>query len=221
VTIRVVLADDHPLVRAGIRAILSAEQDLEVVGEAASGDEARRLTLDLKPDVLLLDLSMPGPPPRETVLYLRDRCPEAKVLMLTAYDDDAYVRGAIAAGVAGYILKDEMPEAVVRAIRTVVRGDTWLSESLLRTLAQASDGRPRDGGGPHLSKRELQVMRLVVAGRTDREIGRELGMAERTVRYALRSVYDKLGVDGRVEAAVRLSNLGLVDERGEGAVDAE
>ncbi len=210
--IRVVLADDHPLVRAGIRAILSAEEDLEVVGEAANAEDARLLTVERNPDVLLLDLSMPGPPPTDTVVYLRKRAPQTRVLILTAYDDDTYVRELISAGVAGYVLKDEMPEAMVRAIRTVIRGDTWLSGSLVRALAQGMQESVQDESGPRLSKREREVMRLVVSGKTDREIGRELGLAERTVRYALRSVYDKLGVDSRVEAAVRLSGLGLLDD---------
>jgi DNA-binding NarL/FixJ family response regulator len=205
--IRVLLADDHPLVRAGIRTILSGEPDLELVGEAADGDEARRLTLEIGPDVLVLDLSMPGPTAHDTVLYLRKHCPLTRVLILTAYDDEAYVRALVAAGVAGYVLKDEMPETIVRALRTVWKGDTWLSGALVQKLVRPGEASIVEA--PRFSRREVQILRLVLAGKTDRDIGRELGLAERTVRYALRSVYDKLGVDSRVEAAVRAAQLGL------------
>lgn len=210
--IRVLLADDHPLVRAGIRATLCGEPDLIFVGEAANGIEARSLSEELEPDVLLLDLSMPGPPAVETVTYLRERCPNTKVLILTAYDDDAYVRGLIKAGVAGYILKDEVPEAVVRALHSVRDGGTWFSRPLMQRLAKtpsfASD-TTEEGDEPQLTGREVQILLLLVEGQTDREIGQALNVAERTVRYCLRNIYDKLGVSNRTEAAFRASQLGL------------
>ncbi len=106
-----------------------------MVGEAADGYEAQRLSRELEPDVLLLDLNMPGPSAFETVAYLHEHCPQVKVVMPAAYDDDTYVHGLVAAGVAGYVLKDEIEEAVVRAIRTVTQGDTWFSRSVVEKLA--------------------------------------------------------------------------------------
>jgi len=217
--IRVLLADDHPLVRAGIRATLCSEPDLIFVGEAADGYEARRLAEELRPDVLLLDLSMPGPPAVETVTYLRQHCPDVKVLVLTAYDDDAYVRGLVSAGVAGYVLKDEVPEAVVRALHSVMQGDTWFSRSLMQRLSQnpASDAdASSEEGESLLTGRELQILQLLVAGKTDREIGQALSLSERTVRYCLRNIYDKLRVSNRIEAACRASQLGVGNQGAQG-----
>ena len=206
-TARVVIADDHPLVRAGIRTALSSEGTLTIVGEATDAQEARALCLELKPDVLLLDLSMPGPSAKETVLYLREHCPETKVVMLTAYDDDAYVRGLVAAGVAGYVLKDEVPETVTRALHTVMGGDTWFSSSVAERLIREKVSGPYLAGSRELTPREVQILRLLVRGKTDREIGEELALSERTVRHHLRRVYDKLGVNTRVEATARAVKL--------------
>lgn len=206
--IRVVLADDHPLVRAGVSATLVGEEGIEVVGEAENGNQAQQLCLDLQPDVLVLDLQMPGPQARDTVAYVKEHCPKLKVLVLTAYDDDAYVSGLVASGVAGYVLKDEVPEAIVRAVHSVVQGDRWYSDTIVRKLAQQKLQPTRSDVSP-LTDRELQIAGLLVAGLTDREIGAELHVAERTVRMHLRNVYDKLAVNTRVGAAVRVTQLGL------------
>ena len=211
-TIRVLVADDHPLMRTGICATLTAEPDMMLVGEAADGDEAQRLCQECNPDVLLLDLNMPGPSAFETVAFLREHCPQVKVVMLTAYDDDVYVRGLVAAGVAGYVLKDEIEEAVVRAIRTVMQGDTWFSRSVVEKLAQQANGEAPPSAKPTLTERESRVLQLLVAGKTDQQIGQELDVAERTVRRHLRNIYDKLRVNSRVEAATQAVRLGLVEE---------
>ena len=132
--------------------------------------------------------------------------------MLTAYDDDAYVHGLVAAGVAGYVLKDEIEEAVVRAIRTVMQGDAWFSRPVVKKLARPAPSEAPPSAKPALTERELRVLQLLVAGKTDQQIGQELSIAERTVRYCLRNLYDKLGVDTRVEAVAQAVRLGLVQE---------
>jgi DNA-binding NarL/FixJ family response regulator len=195
--------------RAGIRATLAAEPDLALVGEAADGAEAQRLCRELEPDVLLLDLNMPGPSAFETVAFLREHCPQVKVVMLTAYDDDAYVHGLVAAGVAGYVLKDEIEEAVVRAIHTVMQGDTWFSRSVVEKLARPATREAPPVEKPALTKRELEVLKLVAKGYTNIQIGETLSISERTVRFHLQNIGDKIGVCSRVEAAVWAGQHGV------------
>ncbi len=209
-TIRVLLADDHPLVRAGLRAALAPEDDITLAGEAADGHETQRLAGDLQPDVLLLDVSMPGPPAVETVAFLRAECPGTKVLVVTAYKDPALVRGLLAAGARGYVLKDEPNAAVVHAIRVVAQGGSWVSRPVIEGLVQPETDEATGVVAPALTGQETAVMQLMVAGKADAEIGRALQISERTARRHLRSIYDKLHVDTRVEAAVRAVQLGLV-----------
>lgn len=211
--IRVMLADDHPLVRAGLRAALASEDDISLVGEAADGHETERLARELQPDVLLLDVSMPGPPAVETVAFLQAQCPGTKVLVVTAYQNPALVRGLLAAGVAGYVLKDEPNAAVVNAIRVVAEGGSWVSRPVMETLVQPSSSGGTQPPSPALTGQEAAVLRLMVAGKADVEIGHALHISERTVRRHLRGVYDKLHVDTRVEAAVRAVQLGLVEKQ--------
>src|ERR687885_2099883 len=183
--IRVLLADDHPLIRAGIRTILTAEPDVRLVGEAIDGTDAQHLCRTLQPDVLLLDLNMPGPSPAETVAVLRTECPAVHVLVLTAHDDDAYVRALVAAGVDGYVLKDDATEAVVRAIHTVMQGDTWFSRLVMDKLVQVGTRGDVPSKNPALTMREIQVLRLVVEGKTNQEIARALGISVKTVEKHL------------------------------------
>jgi len=164
------------------------------------------------PDVLLLDLNMPGPTAFETVAYLREHCPQVKVVMLTAYDDDTYVHGLVAVGVAGYVLKDEIEEAVVRAIHTVMQGDTWFSRSVVEKLAQLANGEAPPVEKPALTKRELEVLKLVAQGYRNQRIAEELCISERTVRSHLRNIYDKIGVQSRTEAALWAMRQGLSGE---------
>jgi len=205
--IRVVLADDHPVVRAGLRLTLTAEPDIVLAGEATSGDEARRLARELQPDVLLLDLSMPGPPAAETVVYLRERWPALRVLVLTAYDDDTYVRGLVAAGVAGYVLKDETAETLIQAIRSIVRGGAWFSQRVIDKFMHP--GQPAPPAAPELTDRERQLLGLLTEGRDNARIAEALYLSEQTVRNYLSRLYTKLGVHTRTEAVIWARDHGL------------
>lgn len=208
--IRVLLADDHPVVLQGISHILSNEEDLLLVGEAVDGYEVQRLCQEYQPDVLLLDLSMPGPSSFDTVAYLRRHCPETKVLILTAYDEDAYVRGLTATGIAGYMLKDEAVEKVVRAIRAVARGDTWFSRPVVVKLAQASLREINMTRLHVLSDRERQILTLLAQGWNNKCIADELNLAEQTVRNGVSRIYAKLEIETRSEAIVLARECGLV-----------
>ena len=197
--IRVLLADDHPVVRAGLRATLAAP-GLAVVGEAASGDEVPARCREARPDVVLLDLQMPGPPPTAVVAALRAACPEARVLVLTGHDEDAYVQELLAVGVAGYVLKDEAPEALVDAVRGVAHGGSWLSRSVVERLVQT--GRSGGRAGPVLTARERQLLALVAQGWDNARLAATLHLSEQTVRSYLSRLYAKLGVRTRAEAIV-------------------
>jgi DNA-binding NarL/FixJ family response regulator len=210
IPITVLLADDHPLVRTGIRTALSAAPGLVLIGEATTGDEAQQLCRHHQPDVLLLDLHMPGPPPVDTVRFLQTHAPTIRVLILTAYDDDVYVKDMLRAGVAGYILKDVATESIVQAIVTVAQGGTWLSQSIAEKLVQWGTGEQQPRTPATLTARETEVLRLVTAGKTNQEIGGQLAISEKTVEKHLREIFIKLGVTSRVEAAVRAVREWLV-----------
>ena len=207
--IRVVLADDHPIVRSGIRNLLEQARDIEVVGEANDGTEALRLVQELAPDVLLLDMEMPGLTGTEVTRRLRDALPSVHILALSAYDDKQYIMGSLSSGAAGYLTKEEVPEAIVEAVRGVSRGEEgWVSRRVAAQMAAWT--RTDDAAKSSLTGREIEVLRLVVAGKTNQEIGAALGISEKTAEKHLESVFSKLGVASRVEAAVRAVREGLV-----------
>lgn len=198
--IRVILADDHPLVRAGIRSALTLHEQITLVGESADGPTTLRLCAEQQPEIVLLDLNMPESPPATTVARLRAECPDTQIIILSAYDDDAFVRGLTTAGIAGYILKDEALEVVGRAIENVARGDTWFSRNIVVKLAAPMTATPRGNNSPRLTNRERQILVLLLEAHDARQIATSLSLSEQTVRNYLSRLYDKLNVNSRAEA---------------------
>jgi DNA-binding NarL/FixJ family response regulator len=207
--IRVVLADDHPVVRTGIKNLLGRYTDIQVVGEASNGDEALRLVDELTPDVLLLDMEMPGLKGVEVAQRLHSNSSNVHILALSAYDDKQYIQELLESGASGYLTKEEAPDTIIDAIRGVSQGEQgWVSR---RVAAQMSVWmREDDQDTSRLTNREMEVLRLVVEGKTNQGIGLALGISEKTVEKYLEAVFGKLGVASRVEAAVLAVREGMV-----------
>jgi len=206
--IRILLADDHPVARNGIRNLLDAAIDIEVVGEASDGEEALRLSQELTPDVLILDMEMPGLTGIEVATQLRDNNSSVRVLALSAHQDKEYISGLLASGAAGYLTKGESPQAIVEAVRGVARGEQgWISREV---AAQMASWTHQDAKQSPLTEREFEVLSLVVEGKTNLEIGHALGISDKTVEKHLEGVFSKLEVTSRVEAAVRAVREGIV-----------
>lgn len=203
--VRAVLADDHAVVRKGIRDFLEEAGDIEVVAEAVSGAEAVALTLQLRPDVVVLDIQMPALSGVEAARQIKAQAPEVGVLVLTAYDDDPYIFAMLQAGASGYVLKNAPSEELVRAVRAVARGESALDPAVsARVLAQLASGKPSGAqtAVEGLTERELAVLRLAARGQTNRAIGRQLGISDRTVQGHLANIFGKLGVNTRTEAVL-------------------
>lgn len=202
--IRVVLADDHPVVREGIRSLLERASGIIVVGEASNGRVALRLAEKLVPDVLVLDMEMPEMTGVEVARRLRAAGSPVRVLALSAYDDEQYVFGLLKAGAAGYLLKDEAREAIVAAVRRAAGGEEGFFSPRVakKVVRRAVDEEKAKEEAAPLTKRETEVLRLVAKGWTNARIGEELAISERTARYHLRNLYDKIGVNRRAEAIV-------------------
>jgi DNA-binding NarL/FixJ family response regulator len=201
-TIRVVIADDHPLILQGVRETLRKADDITVVGEATRGDDAQRVCQELRPDVLLLDLQMPGPTAHETVTVLHTQCPTVRVVILTAYDDAIYIHRMIATGIAGYVLKDEVTDVVLTAVRTVAQGGTWFSRCVLETLATWQPSVGVQTRRPHLTRREQQLLDGIAQGWRNDRIATELNLTEPTVRHYVSNLYTKLDISSRGETVV-------------------
>jgi DNA-binding NarL/FixJ family response regulator len=202
--IRLLIVDDHPIVRDGLRGVFAAEPDLEVVGEAANGTEAIRRAGEA--DVVLMDLRMPEMGGVEAITRLRETCPDVRVLVLTTFDTDSDVLPAIEAGATGYLLKDAPREELLRAVRSAYRGESVLSPSVAGRL-MGRMRRPSDGT---LSKREREVLALVADGTTNREAARRLFVSEATIKTHLLHIYDKLGVRDRAAAVGEAYKRGLL-----------
>lgn len=206
--IRVIVADDHPIVRSGIVGLLDLDPGLEVVAEAGDGAEAVALAAELRPDVVLMDLRMPGVSGIEATARLTAQLPTVRVLVLTTYETDDDILGAIEAGASGYLLKASPHEEIVAGIRSVAQGNTVLAPAIASTLVTRMRAERDDR--PQLTPRELEVLRLVAAGRSNPEIARDLFIGEATVKTHLIHVFEKLGVSDRTRAVTLALELGLL-----------
>ncbi|MBI1880436.1 MAG: response regulator transcription factor [Chloroflexi bacterium] len=206
-TIRVVVADDHPVAREGLSNLLNKAVDIEVVGETDNGVEVLRLVEGLTPDVLLLDMEMPGLTGIEVAQQLQITKSPVRILALSAHDDKEYIQGLLVNGAAGYLTKEEVPQTIIEAVRGVARGEQgWVSRQV---AVQMATWLQEETTQPALTKRELEVLKLVVKGKTNQEIGITLGISEKTVEKHLEGVFTKLQVSSRVEAAVHAVREGL------------
>jgi len=220
-SIRVAIADDHAVVRQGLRTFLELQDDVDVVGEAADGEAAVELVAETEPDVLLLDLVMPRVDGIEAIRRIRARCPATRILVLTSFADDHTVLPAVRAGAAGYLLKDVQPPELVAAIRTVHAGEALLAPAVATMLVAqlaAEEGAGNGAGagapaGPHLTPRELEVLAELARGRANKAIAFELGVSERTVKTHVSNILGKLGFTDRTQAAVYAVEHGLVGRR--------
>jgi two-component system, NarL family, response regulator NreC len=196
-TVTVVLADDHPVVRSGLRMLLEAEQDIEVVAEAGDVDAARRSVLGYKPTVLVLDLNMPGGSSLEAMPSIAAASPATSVVVLTMQDDPAFAREALRAGARGYVLKQSAGTELVQAIRAAADGGTWLNPGLGARMAAAP--APATGPPDDLTDRELDVLRLIALGHTNNEIASQLFLSVRTVETHRAHIQQKLKMSSRAE----------------------
>ncbi len=199
--IRVLIADDHPIVCKGIHNLLEPAVGVTVVGEAHSGAEALELIRSLRPDVVLLDVELTDMSGIDVIKQLNDAQISVRILGLSSYDDREFISQLLSLGASGYLLKDEIPEQIIEAVRGVARGETgWVSRKVAAKLSQILQ-KDQDGAAD-LTRREMDVLRLVVEAKTNGEIGMLLGISEKTVEKHLDTIFRKLGVASRVEAAV-------------------
>lgn len=210
--IRILIADDHAIVREGLRTLITAKPKLELVGEAADGNEAISLARALQPDVILLDMIMPAKDGLEAIREIKAENPEARILVLTSFSDDDKVFAAIKAGALGYLLKDSSPQQLLQAIQDVYRGQSSLHPTialkLIRELNQPPDLPPTE---EPLTEREVETLRLVAQGLTNQEIAEKLSISERTVGKHVSNILEKLHLANRTQAALYALRKGLAD----------
>jgi DNA-binding NarL/FixJ family response regulator len=214
--IRILLVDDQRLMREGLRVLLALEPDLEVIGEAEDGAVALNAYEALQPDVVLMDVRMPGMDGVEATWRLRERWPKARIVILTTFDDDEYVFEALRAGALGYLLKDVSGHDLAQAVRTVAAGGALIQPSVAAKVVaefarMAPPARELDAGlAEPLSEREVQILRLLAGGLTNRQIAERLSMAEGTIKNYVTNILGKLGARDRTQAAIRARKLGLI-----------
>lgn len=224
--IRILLADDHPIVREGLRAVLETQTDFEVIAEAANGEEAKRMVLELKPDIMLIDLEMPVVDGVETIRALRDMEAAPRTIVFTAFDNDERIIHAVQAGANGYLLKGAPRDEIFNAIRVTMQGGSLLqpivASKLLRHMGQFPDqqagsnapishysGLPMEA----LTERELEVLNLLAQGMPNKEIASHLVISERTAKFHVSSIMGKLGATNRTEAVSLAAQKGLITLR--------
>lgn len=204
--IRVLIADDHPLFRQGIKQILELENDITVVAQAANGDEAVRLTREHKPDVILMDINMPGSNGLQAIKEIKDENINSKIIVLTIHEDREYLIKTIQMGAEGYVLKDAEPSVLIDAIRSVHQGQSYIQPNMTKELVKEFNrltlhGRERNGEN-RLTAREREVLKLIAEGMINKEIATKLYISEKTVKNHVSSIFRKLNVSDRTQAAI-------------------
>ena len=209
-TIRILIADDHAVVRRGLRALIDTEPNMEAVGEAADGVEAVLMTRSLQPDVILLDMAMPRKDGVEAIIEIKQENPDARILVLTSFAEDEKVFPAIKSGALGYLLKDSSPQELLRAIQDVYRGESSLHPTIARKLVNELS-RPSNlpATKEPLTEREVVVLKLVARGLSNQEIAEKLVISERTVSKHMSNILDKLHLANRTQAALHALREGL------------
>jgi len=214
-TIRILIADDHGVLRAGLRALLNTEPDLEVVGEAVDGHQALRLAGELRPDVVVLDISMPGPDGIEVTRQLKKKWPDTRILILTVHEDESLLREAIRAGASGYILKRAVESELISAIHAAWRGELYVHPAMTRVLLKdlqiTSSPGPDETPVESLTPREVEVLQLIAKGYTNRQAAEILNISVRTVESHRANLTGKLGLRSRVELVRYAKRHGLLE----------
>jgi NarL family two-component system response regulator LiaR len=213
--IRLLVADDHPVVRDGLVAMLGTQPDFLVVGEASNGVQAVELAERLRPDVILLDLAMPEIDGVEAIRRIREKCPDARVLVFTAFDTDERIVGAVEAGARGYLLNGVPRGEIFNAIRVISQGGSLLQPIVASKLLQHLSAHADDSGAESLTAREMDVLQLLAQGKTNKEIAAALVITERTVKFHISSILGKLGAGNRTEAVTIAAQRGLVHLTGQ------
>ena len=212
--IRVAIIDDQPLLTDGLGRIVGAQQDMEVVGTAHDGASGVRMCQESRPDVVLMDISMPVMNGVAATRKIRDLLPEAKVLILTVHADDMHVFQGIKAGASGYLLKDCTPEDLSRAIKTVHAGDTIMAPEIARKMLLAFEEADSEPSAPSLTEREVEIISAIARGQGNKQIARALHISEKTVRNHISNIYKKLHIYDRTQAVLYAIREGLVDMEG-------